>query len=100
MLILQYIYILVLYFLDYRSLRNTSRMHIKLEKSVNWKFPFDLNLESNPRLLFEFESNLESNWRIVIYSVNVKFLLIAIYEFCYFVGVRRRPYCMQGCNSI
>jgi len=66
--------------------RNTSRMHIKLEKSVNWKFPFDLNLESNRR--------------IVIYSVNVKFLLIAIYEFCYFVGVRRQPYCMQGCNSI
>jgi len=31
---------------------------------------------------FPFETNLESNRRIVVYSFNVKFLLIAIYDRC------------------
>jgi len=43
---------------------------------------FYSNLESNRRLRFEFESNLESNRRIVVYSFNVKFLLIAIERRC------------------
>jgi len=43
----------------------------------NRKFP----LESNRWLQFE------SNQRIVVYSFNVTFLLIAIEEFCYFEGI-------------
>jgi len=52
------------------------------ERPANRKFPFESNLELNWWLRFEFESNLESNQRIVVYSFNVKFLLIAISDRC------------------
>ena len=53
------------------------------EISIRIKSP----IESAAR--FKFESYLESNRRIVVYSFNVKVLLIAIWEFCYFVGEQK-----------